>query len=553
MNFLFIITDQQRQDHLSCYNDNMVLKTPHIDSIAEDGVKFTNFYCNNPICMPNRSTIYTGQYPSVHGVISNGRNLPQDTRTFVDILRESGYHTASFGKIHLNYFGIPHDKFPDVKESQEFSLAKDYPKLTTHSPYFGLEEVKIVSGHGYICGHPDYLNWVISKVKNDETGALGKSLKVNRDDAEEKLPKKLDFGKGQNLLKLTRIAKSKLKLQVAAHRIREELYSTTYVKENTIDFLKRFAEGKVSKKNFFTFCSFPDPHHPYTPPGKYFDMYKPEDVVLSPSFNDTHEKSPEFMKTHYNETMNTDGTTKGLFPNPKDVTELDAKRVIAASYGMEKMIDDAVGEILKVLEDTGLAENTVVIYTTDHGELGGDHRFFFKGPYLYRALAKIPFLMKVPGGLKNRASKSLASSIDIPETILELVGLDIPSSMQGKSLIPILNNPNTELHEEVLIEMDDEIMDETSRTLMTKEWRITVFGTEDEGELYDLKEDPEEMNNLWHDSSFIDKKLELTIKLLNKGILTDKKPSETDLSFNLKLIREEMASYESPIHRDVQF
>jgi len=503
--------------------------------------------------MPNRSTIYTGQYPSVHGVISNGRNLPQDTRTFVDILRESGYQTASFGKIHLNYFGIPHDKFPDVIESQEFTLAKDYPKLTDHSPYFGLEDVKLVSGHGYICGHPDYLNWVISKVKNDESGLLGKTFRANRENAEEKITEKLDFGKGINLIKLTRVAKSQLNLQVVANRIPEELYSTTFVKENTIDFLKRFAEGKVLKENFFTFCSFPDPHHPFSPPGKYFDMYKPEDVLLPNSFNDTHEKSPEFMKKHYVETVNSDGTVKGLFPNPKDVTELEAKRVIAASYGMEKMMDDAVGEILNVLEETGLAENTVIIYTTDHGELGGDHRFFFKGPFLYQALAKIPFLMKVPNGLKDQASKSLASSIDIPETILEVAGIEVPESMQGKSLVPILNSPNTELNEDVLIEMDDEIMNETSRTLITNDWRMTVFGTEDEGELYDLREDSEEMNNLWHDNSFFDKKLELTIKLLNKGILTDEKPSETDLSYNLKLIRDAMASYKSPIHLDRQF
>ena len=161
--------------------------------------------------------------------------------------------------------------------------------------------------------------------------------------------------------------------------------------------------------------------------------------------------------------------------------------------------------------------------------------------------------MKIPNGLKDQASKSLASSIDIPETILELAGIEVPDSMLGKSLVPILNSPNTELNEEVLIEMDDEIMDETSRTLITNDWRMTVFGTEDEGELYDLKEDPDEMNNLWNDDSLYDKKLELTMNLLNMGILTDKKPSKTDLSYNLKLIRDAMASYESPIHRDCQF
>ena len=122
MNFLFIITDQQRKDHLSCYNENMILETSNIDKLAQEGIKFTNFYCNNPICMPNRSTIFTGQYPSVHGVTTNGRNLLQGTRTFIDILRENGYYTASFGKIHLNYFGATSKKFTSELQSQEFAF-----------------------------------------------------------------------------------------------------------------------------------------------------------------------------------------------------------------------------------------------------------------------------------------------------------------------------------------------------------------------------------------------------------------------------------------------
>ena len=135
MNFLFIFTDQQRADHLSCYNSNMALKTPNIDSIGKNGIVFSRFYCNNPICMPNRSTVFTGQYPSIHGVTTNGRNLPQGTRTFVDILLESGvYHTASFGKIHLNYFGFPILKFNNLGESQEYSQHRDFSILMSKSP-----------------------------------------------------------------------------------------------------------------------------------------------------------------------------------------------------------------------------------------------------------------------------------------------------------------------------------------------------------------------------------------------------------------------------------
>ena len=487
----------------------MVLKTPNIDSIAKEGIKFTNFYCNNPICMPNRSTIFTGQYPSVHGVTTNGRNLPKETKTFVNILLESGlYHTASFGKIHLNYFGSPSGEFNTPIESQEYAQAKNYPNLSNNFPYFGLEEVKLVSGHGTFCGHPDYINWVKSKIKVDP--ALAKPLRIKQNNTDDMIQVKLNisFDTTDPLGKI----------QVLKNKLPEELYSTTFVKENTIEFFKRFAEGQYSKQNFFVFCSFPDPHHPFSPPGKYFDMYNPQDVILPKSFNDNHEKSSNFNKKHYNELLRSEGTEKNIFPIPKDVTEEQAKHVIAVSYGMEKMIDNAIGEIFLALEKFGFSDNTVIIYTSDHGDLGGEHRFFFKGPFLYQGLIKIPFLMKVPNGIKGQVSNSLVSSLDIPETILELGGFNIPDSMQGRSMLPILKNPVKEINEEILIEMDDDHNNEKTRTLIAGGWRITVFSNH--GELFNLKEDPEEMNNLWNNPSFHEKKHELLLRLLRRCIST---------------------------------
>jgi arylsulfatase A-like enzyme len=506
MNFLFIFTDQQRKDHLSCYNEQMVLKTPNIDNIARQGIKFTNFYCNNPICMPNRSTIFTGKYPSVHGVTTNGRNLPQGTRTFVDILREKGYYTANFGKIHLNYFGATSKKFNNELESQEFAYPRYYKKLSNHFPYFGLEEFKIVSGHGILCGHPDYLNWVSSKINLDENLQL--RLKIDPEDSDRDILRK--FAK----LMTPDTEQSSMKLQVWKHEIPQELYSTNFVKEHVIEFLEKFASGNYSKNKFFMFCSFPDPHHPFSPPGKYFDMFNPEDITLPQSFNDNHENSSELNKKHYTKSLNTEGQVRHLFPKAKDLTEFDAKQVIAASYGMEKMIDDAIGEILEVLEKTGLSDNTVVIYTTDHGDLGGEHRFFFKGPFLYSGLINIPFIIKIPNGLKNKVCSSLLSSIDIPETILELAGLSIPEFMQGKSFKTILKNPEAKINDDILIEMDDEYINEKTKTLITDEWRITIFS--DHTELFNLKKDPNEINNLWNEEHLNEIKLDLLLRLMRK-------------------------------------
>ncbi|MFW9879144.1 MAG: sulfatase-like hydrolase/transferase, partial [Candidatus Thorarchaeota archaeon] len=242
LNFLFIFTDQQRTDHLSCYNNSMVLKTPSIDRIASEGIRFTNFYCNNPICMPNRSTIFTGQYPSVHGVTTNGRNLPERTRTFINILLESGlYYTASFGKIHLNYFGEYSGIFRNPIKSQEFVRAKNYPKLTHLSPYFGLEEIKLISGHGNFCGHPDYIKWVRRKIENNIS--LAGPLRIRPNDPIESIQNKLNLC-FDSLYPF-------IKLQVIKHQLHEELYSTTFVKETTINFLQKYAAGNYSKPNFF--------------------------------------------------------------------------------------------------------------------------------------------------------------------------------------------------------------------------------------------------------------------------------------------------------------
>ncbi|MHA2184948.1 MAG: sulfatase-like hydrolase/transferase [Promethearchaeota archaeon] len=107
MNVLFIITDAQRQDHLGCYG-NSIVKTPHIDKLAKEGIRFTNYYCTNPICMPNRATLLTGLYPNVHGVRSNGMILSENIPTITQTLKKRGWHTVSIGKIHHQFWMAPY-------------------------------------------------------------------------------------------------------------------------------------------------------------------------------------------------------------------------------------------------------------------------------------------------------------------------------------------------------------------------------------------------------------------------------------------------------------
>jgi arylsulfatase A-like enzyme len=485
INVLFIITDQLRADHLACYG-NPDIKTPNIDALAEDGLRFTNSYCANPICMPNRSTIFTGKYPSIHGVRCNGVNLDMKIPTFTQTLRKCGYHTCSIGKIHLNCLTPPFNfKSKSVESIIGWTFQPKDKRPIIPKPYYGLDEVDLMVGHGdAVAGH--YLDWL--EERNPE---LVKSIK-------------------------SRIHQLFEKSCYDTH-IPEELYQTSYITEKTISFLLRFSEGYYENKPFFLHCSFPDPHHPVCPPGKYKDMYIPEDLNLSASFTDSLDAHTIIGKYLEN-----------AYPHSAYIRKTDEEEIrkfLAYTYGTISLIDSGMGQILAALSSFGLDKNTMVIFTSDHGEICGDHGIIFKGMVHYRGIINVPMIWKVPHITQpNCTTTSLASSIDIPLTILNLLNIDNdlhPPGMQGYDLTPILKDAKQKVRESCLIEEDEDFLGKKGhyqpplriRTLITENYRITIYqGRNDTGELYDLTKDPYECHNLWHD----EESREIRFKLLNK-------------------------------------
>ncbi|MHA1679364.1 MAG: sulfatase-like hydrolase/transferase, partial [Promethearchaeota archaeon] len=241
MNVLFIITDQLRADMLHCYGNNIV-KTPNLDKLAKKGVKFSNAFCTNPMCMPNRATLLTGYYPNVHQVRSNGINLPTNIPTITQALIKEGYHTINVGKTHFNFWTPPYKLKPKSAESfDDWRVKKPKGKHLTHEnfpmPYYGFQEVDLVIGHGCLClGH--YLDWVEKRDPKIAEEIRNRFIKID------------------NFFTL-----------FCDSFIPEELYNTTYIKEHTISFLERYSNGEYGDKPFFLHCSFPDPHHPVSPPG----------------------------------------------------------------------------------------------------------------------------------------------------------------------------------------------------------------------------------------------------------------------------------------------
>ena len=483
-NFLLIITDQQRADHLGCYG-NPILRTPAIDGIAAQGVAFNRFYVTCPICGPNRSTLMTGRPPSLHGVRHNGIPLPLEAVTFVDRLRESGYRTALVGKSHLqNMTDYPalvarRGKTEALRragggryDQEVITNWRGKPDFDLDYPFYGFDKVDLAVMHSdEVEGH--YSQWLRER-HPDPDSLRGRANALSNDGAE--LP------------------------QAWRTRMPEELYPTTYVAERTIARIHEFAGTR--DQPFFLECSFPDPHHPFTPPGRYWDMYNPDNIPLPEAWNVDPDRIPPHVRHLYKE--RDEGTANRTSPALFAISEPEIRPLIALTYGMITMIDDAVARILQALEQTGQADNTVVIFTSDHGELMGDHQLLLKGPVHYEGVIRVPFIWRETAEQRVTGVRSgLAATIDLPNTILDRAGVEPFNGMLGISQRPVIAGEVASCRDAVLIEEEGQrkymgFADRIRmRTLIEGQYRLSVYEGADWGELYDRKTDPLEMNNLW--------------------------------------------------------
>ena len=509
--YILFITDQQRYDHLGC-NGHPVLQTPNIDQMAKEGVNFDRFYVASPICMPNRSSLMTCRMPSSHGVRSLGIPLAHDNVTFVELLRAAGYDTALIGKSHLQnvtnwpvkldavetrdgYINPPEDlalaKRTDLDnetyqyERQPFYLQDD-PKVPL--PFYGFDHYDAVLRHGFNTGG----NHELYQKKHAPELAKLRSRDVQFDH---------DYTCPQAI----------------RTKIPEEYYSTTYIADRAVEYLQA---RKGNPKPFFLMVSFPDPHHPFTPPGKYWDMYDPAEITLPISFyQSNHDQIPP-IKYLWEEFSSGAENKRWTFPFITD--EHQAREIVAKTFGQITMIDDAIGEIMATLESTGLAENTIVIFMSDHGDHMGEHGMFLKGPVHSQGVLRTPLIWVEPDEQAGQID-GLSSTIDIGNTILDRVNLAPANGMHGRSLIPMIRDQSDAVREVVFVEQATQFtnylgIDEIKfiHSIITDEWRLTVWQSESWGELYHISEDPEEMRNLWDDPEFAVVKGQLMLQLIHE-------------------------------------
>ncbi|MPY69388.1 MAG: sulfatase-like hydrolase/transferase [Alphaproteobacteria bacterium] len=520
-NFLFIITDQHRGDYLGC-TGHPVLKTPHIDSIAARGRRFDRFYVANPVCMPNRATLVTGRMPSAHGVRGNGIPLSVRANTFIDLLRAQGWRTALLGKSHLQNMtehaavqkrpppaperaaqpeGLEEawkDPYGDWDYGQEHpSRWQAEERLKLRLPFYGYEHVDLCTGHGdQVGGH--YYQWL--REQTPDADALR--------DPKNQLPHGYICPQG---------------IRTA---VPEELYPTHWVTERTLDWLDAMKGGE---KPFFAMVAYPDPHHPFTPPGRYWNMYDPADMPVPASFAERNRPVPPTVE--WLRERRADGSAVLTSQTPYAVDERELRESMALTCGMIGMIDDGVGRILARLEQNGMAENTVVVFTADHGDFMGDHGIMLKGPIHYQGTTRVPFIWAdTPDRAKPGANATLSGTVDIAATILDRAGLEPYWGMQGRSLMA-----QTEGAEDgdaaVIIEDDSQRpelgFDHSPRlhTLVTRDWRLSVYDGVAWGELYNLADDPHEMDNRFDDPACAKARGELFERMARMRVaLVDRSP-----------------------------
>ncbi|MCB1439268.1 MAG: sulfatase-like hydrolase/transferase [Nitratireductor sp.] len=481
---ILFITDQQQAGMLGCAGDPLV-RTPNIDQIARQGIRFDNFHVAMPSCMPNRASIMTGRYPSVNGVRFNGIPLPQGSVTFPELFRQGGYRTALMGKGHLQPILDPYNELGKCEERWWRSELTDRGAELS-PPYYGYDEVSIVTGHGDHCGG-HYEKWLEAQLPGYKQ-YLG---------AENQLPHNYSCP------------------QAVRTRLPEELYSTSYIADRAIDFLERHA-ASANNEPFLLVVSFPDPHHPFNPPGRYWDMYDPDDVTLPENFDAPDDDVPHLAAARRARRAHRDN--RGGY-GAVALDEREAREASALTYGMITMIDDAIGQVRTRLSELGYEDRAIQIFTSDHGDLLGDHGLMLKGPLHYGSLVRVPFILSDPARSDHGTlNDALFSSLDIGTSLLSRVGLaDLPGS-QGISIFDVLDN-RRERRENLMIE--DEYQSPVLefdtppvvRTLRTQKWRMTLFDNCDWGELYDLERDPHECRNLWDEPAIVATKVQLLAEL----------------------------------------
>jgi arylsulfatase len=462
-NVLWICTDQQRFDTLGCYGNRWV-RTPHIDRLAGRGTRFEYAFCQNPLCTPSRASFLTGRYPRTSRARQNGQSIPADAVLVTRLLADAGYLCGLAGKLHLSACA------PSVSPTTERRIDDGYAEFHwSHHP-----------DRDWSAG--DYNEWLRERGWDHGRVPFRESPYV-----QTSMP--------------------------------AENHQTTWCNQKAIDFIE--ARKGSGRPWLFSVNCF-DPHHPFDPPEEFLRRYldRLDEIPLPNYVPGELEQKPLAQRTYHRGAY---GGQPGLYPFVGMATD-DHRLIRAAYWAMCDLIDVQVGRLLEALERNGIAEETLVIFMSDHGELLGDHGIYLKGPFFYEPAVRVPLIVSCPGRVvAGRSARALVELVDLAPTLLEAAGLPPHPGMQGRSLWPMLTGRADDRHR------DDVYCEHYGTThhqpgqepayatmVRTGRHKLVAWHGKRTGELYDLDKDATEARNLWDEPDAAWLKLELLQRMCDR-------------------------------------
>lgn len=424
---ILIVTDQHRGDCIGVVNE--LIKTPNIDSLAENGVCFTNGYTASPSCTPARAGLLTGQSPWKHGLLGYAKVARKYKFEMPRMLRDQGYYTFGIGKMHW------------------------FPQKSLHG-FNGtlVDESGRVEQDSYVGDYRDWVKLNSPGTDPDETG----------------------IGWNEH--------------RAGVYQLDEKLHPTYWTGQTAIELIDNY---KLEKPLFLK-ISFARPHSPYDPPQRYLDIYKDTEIP-APVIGDW---ASEFANHK-------------MSPNAAfgDFGQEHAIKSRRHYYANITFIDDQVGEIIQALKDNGMYDNAIICFTSDHGDMLGDHHHWRK-TYAYEGSAKIPYLMKLPKEMNTQIERGskLQYPVELRDflpTFLDAAGSEIPNDMDGKSLLTLVKDKNPEWREYIDMEHATAYSQKNYWCALTdgKIKYIWFFRTGEE-QVFDLDKDPNELHECSKDKKY---------------------------------------------------
>ncbi|MFP3896689.1 MAG: sulfatase-like hydrolase/transferase [Anaerolineales bacterium] len=472
LNILLILTDQQRYDTLGCY-DAETCRTPHLDALAQRGVRFSSAYTAAVACSPSRAMLFTGLYPHKNHVESNNQTLNPEIPNLAGELRRAGYNLGYAGKWHLDNSRVA---------SQYGFEGKDFPGYG-YPPAGG-----VIEGLHYHRGR--VTNGVSNITTHYEDYLASHGL-----EPPELL--KASYGEGPN----RRIKRHEI---YALHSGTIDHSFEAMVSEEAVRLLGALKERREKEnKPFFLWVNYWGPHTPCLVPEPYYSMYDPAEIAIEPSFPETWYRKPSHQKITER--------AWGLSGNGWE----GWREIVARYWGYVTMLDALIGRVLNEARRLGLMENTLVIFSSDHGDMMGAHRLIEKGPFGYEESFRLPFVAahphcETPGSVRGE----FVYLQDLFPTFLEMAGITPPEECDTKSILENIVGRDDTLERHSVLERDSVYgysghgLPTSLRMVRTREHKLVLTPSErgvihdllndpwETLELYDVAHDPYEMHNL---------------------------------------------------------